>query len=122
MNHPEPAAVGRLVDGVANHFNATKVLAQKLAGKLVVVSWHKYHPATLASAAKQFLHHIVVGLRPMPTPAQLPAVNDVAHQIKRLAGVVLEKVEQGLGLKPGRAQVQIRDEHRAKFRRRFWLV
>ena len=66
----------------------------------------------LAGAPQQFLHHVVVRLWPEPLAAQLPAVDDIPHQIQAIAGVVFEKVHQGLRLAAWRAQMQVGYEHR----------
>jgi hypothetical protein len=52
-----------------------------------------------------------VALGPKPAPAQLPTVYDVAHQIQHVAGVVLQKIEQGFGLESRRANVQVRNKN-----------
>ena len=89
------------------------MVVDKAARKLVVVAGNEDHVAALARTAQQLLHHVVMGLRPVPLAAQLPAVNDVTHQVQIVAGVGLEKLNQGLGLAAGRAQVQVRNKHGA---------
>lgn len=96
-------------------------MADEGAGEFIVVAGHEHHAAALARPAQQLLHHIVVGLGPEPAAPQLPAVHDVAHQVKVIARVVLEKVEQAFGLAAGRAQVQVGDEHRAQVAVAGWM-
>jgi len=74
-----------------------------------VIARHEHHARTLARLAQQFLHHIVVRLRPIPTLAQLPAVDDVAHQIQRSRLMVLQEIQQVIGLATGCAEMNIRD-------------
>jgi len=52
-----------------------------------MVARHIHHAATFAGFAQQLLHHIVVGLGPVPLTAELPAINDVTDQIERVASV-----------------------------------
>jgi hypothetical protein len=48
--------------------------------------------AALAHSAQDFLHHVVVRLRPIPFAAQLPTINDVANQVQMIAGVRFKEV------------------------------
>ena len=64
----------------------------------------------LAGQAQDLLHHVVVRLRPVPAALQLPAVDDVADQIERVAVHVADEVEQQLGLAAARAQMDVGDE------------
>jgi hypothetical protein len=65
----------------------------------------------LRALRSSFLHHVVVRLRPVPAAPQLPAVDDVAHQVQRLAVHRAQEVQQRCGLAAGRAQVQVGDPH-----------
>ena len=98
-----------------------KLWPQVSPRKLVVVAGHEDHACALARLAQQLLHHVVVRLRPVPLPPQLPAVDDVAHQEQRLAFDVAQEVQQGLGLAAGCAQVQVADPHRAQPQRAFGI-
>ena len=49
-------------------------------------------------------------LRPMPGAAQTPAVDDVADQIDRLGLVMAQEIDQELGLRRLRAEVDVGDE------------
>jgi hypothetical protein len=79
--------------------------AQEVAGGLVVVAGDVDHLDALAGHAQNLLHHVVVGLRPVPAALQLPAVDDVADQIEPVALDVADEVEQDLGLAASRAEV-----------------
>ena len=111
VDQQQLAAIDQRVARFFGHLNATKVVAHKAACELVMVARDVDHVAALARPAQQLLHYVVVGLRPVPFAAQLPAVNDVAHQVKVVAGVGLEKLNQGLGLAAGRTQVQVRNKY-----------
>ncbi|MNV75287.1 hypothetical protein D3C71_1685650 [compost metagenome] len=113
VRDPEAAAIRRGVHRIGPHLDASKRVAYERAGKFVMVTRHKHHPTPLARTAQQLLHHIVVGLWPEPLAAQLPAIDDVAHKVEVIAGVVLEKVQQRNRLATRRAQMQIRNKDRA---------
>jgi len=102
------------VHGFVGHLDAAEVVAVELARELVVVARHKDHTAALAGATQQLLDHVVVSLRPVPFATQLPAINDVSHQVEGLAGVVLEEFEQRSGLASRGAQVQVGNENGPK--------
>ena len=70
----------------------------------------------LRARRRQLLHHVVVCLRPVPALAQLPAVDDVADQIKLIARIGLEEIEQGNRLAAWGSQVQVGHEHRPNTR------
>ncbi|MDT4876339.1 hypothetical protein FQZ97_1117710 [compost metagenome] len=78
-----------------------------------MVARHEDHPRAFARLAQQLLHHIVVGLRPVPLSSELPAVDDVAHQVERVALHALEEIQQWNRLAARRAQVQVRYPHGA---------
>lgn len=108
----EAAAVQRLVDGVLHHHHAAEMHAVEVAHPIVVVAGHVDDLDALARQAQELLHHVVVGLGPVPAALQLPAVDDVAHEIEALAFHVADEVEQQFGLAATRAQVDVRQEHR----------
>ena len=89
MDEQQLAAIDQRVARLFGHLNAAEVVAHKTARKLIVITGDVNHVAALARPAQQLLHYVVVGLRPIPFAAQLPAVNDVAHQVKVVAGVGL---------------------------------
>ena len=113
VRDPQLAAVGQFVDVLVHHLHATKVVAQVFAGKLVVVAGDEDDVRAFACLAQDLLHHVVVGLRPVPVAAQLPAINDVAHQEQRFAVHRAQEVQQRLGLAARRAQVHVRNPHAA---------
>jgi len=89
MDDPQLATIGGAVDGFFHDFNSAKLVADKFTRKFVMVAGDVDHAAAFARALEQLLHHVVVRLRPVPAATQLPAVDDVAHQIKVVAGVGL---------------------------------
>src|SRR5262249_41760283 len=95
-------------------FDPAEMSAVIVAQELVVIPGHVDHARTLARLAQQLLHHVVMGLRPIPATAQLPHVDDVADQIDGLGVVHPEKIEKLAGLAAARSEVNVRDEKRAK--------
>mmetsp|Transcript_38676 Transcript_38676/g.69599 ORF Transcript_38676/g.69599 Transcript_38676/m.69599 type:complete len:258 (+) Transcript_38676:1729-2502(+) len=120
MRDPQALAVRRHVHGLFHHVDTAKVVREILARKLVVIARDEDHAGALARLAQQLLHHVVVGLRPIPGTLELPAVDDVADQVERFAFDITEEVEQCLGLATRRAQVQVRNPDRTHRQR--WHV
>jgi hypothetical protein len=114
MGDPQPAAVGGFMDPVLRHLDAAEVVLQVLAGEFIVVAGDEDHARALACLAQQLLHHVVVGLRPVPAAPQLPAIDDVAHQEQLLAVHAAQKVQQRLRLAARRAEVDVGNPHAAK--------
>ena len=112
VNDPELHPGGRGVRGLVHHVHPPKCMADKMPGKLIVVARHINHAAAFAGPTQEFLNHVVVALRPKPTATQLPTVHNVTHQVQSVTGVVFQKIQQGLGLKAGSADVQIRNKNR----------
>jgi len=84
-----------------------------VARHFVVVARNINDLGPLARQPEDLLHHVVVGLRPVPAAGQLPAVEDVADQVEPLALDVADEVEQELGLATLGAQMDVGDEDRA---------
>ena len=76
----------------------------------------------LARLAQQFLDDVVVRLRPMPAGGELPAIDDVAHQIDGFRIVMAKEIKELLGLAGARAEMHIGDEQRANSSRCFSSV
>ena len=112
--HDEIAlAVGGGVDGLALDLDAAEGQAEELAGEFVMVAGNEHHAGAAAHLAQKLLHHVVVRLRPIPSRAQPPAVDDVADQVNRVRLDVPQHVENEMRLATARSQMQIREEQRA---------
>ena len=81
MTDPELSAVDGCMNSFFDHPDTAELVANKAPRKLVMVSRHKHDAVALTRSLEELLHHIVVRLRPTPLAAQLPAINDVAHQM-----------------------------------------
>ena len=110
MHDQQPLAVGGDVDGLVHHLHVAERHAVVVAQRLVVVAGHVDDARALARLAQQLLHHVVVALRPVPAALQAPAVDDVADQVDLVGVVVLQEIEQELGLAAARAQMNVGDE------------
>ncbi len=70
-----------------------------------------------AGFAKQFLYHIIVGQRPMPTLFQPPPIDYVADQVERFGIMAAQKNKQQFGLAALRSQMDIGQKWSSKM---FW--
>jgi hypothetical protein len=63
-----------------------------------MVTRHVDEARALACFAQQLLHHVVVGLRPVPAGLQLPAVDDVTDEVDDVSLEVAQKREKPVRL------------------------
>ncbi len=75
------AAVGALVHDILHHLDAAEMRAVIAAQEFVVIAGDVDEAGAFTRRAQQLLHHVVMGLRPIPGRAQRPAVDDIADQI-----------------------------------------
>ena len=59
-----------------------------------MVARHIDDAGAFASLSEKLLNDIVVSLRPVPALTQLPAVDNIAHEIDRIGVIMLEKIKQ----------------------------
>jgi hypothetical protein len=83
-----------------------------LAQELVVVAGHVDHRVPRLHRVRKTPQHVAVGLGPVDGRAHAPAVDDVAHQVKLVAGVVLEEVQQAISLATLGAEVDVGEKDR----------
>src|SRR5437879_4047781 len=114
VNDEVAHAVARLMDRAVDHLDAAEMRAEIVAQELVVVAGHVDDARAFARLAQELLHHVVMSLRPVPSRAQLPAVDDVADEIDGVRVVAAQEVEQPLGLAAAGAEMDIREEERTK--------
>ena len=96
MDNPQSLAIGSFVDVVFLDSNLAKIETEIMARGFVMVAWNIDNASTVAGLAKQFLNDVIMFLRPEKAFLQLPAINDIAHEIECLATCVFQKVEQWL--------------------------
>src|SRR5262249_24913606 len=87
-------AFGAGVHGVAADFDAAEAQANVVAQTLVVIARNQHQANALAHLAQEFLHDVVVSLRPVRPAPHFPEIDDIADEINDLRLVVLEKFEQ----------------------------
>ena len=107
MYDPELAPVGIHMDAVLDDFDTAECVGNVAAGKFIMIARHKHHTHALTRLAQNFLHNVVVRLRPVPVLAQLPTVDNVTYEVERLAIQPPQKLQERLGLTACRAQVNI---------------
>lgn len=113
MDHEIALSIRRLMDRMVGERDSAQADAHVIAQELVVVSGHVDEGRALAHLAEQFLHHVVMALRPIPARFEPPSIDDVADEIDRLGVIGSEKVQERLRLATFRAQMEIRQEQRA---------
>src|SRR5688572_17749783 len=109
MRDPQALAVRRKMDGIFPHCDVTERQPDELARVLVMIAWNVDHLRALARMAQYFLHDIVMRLWPVPAFAQLPAIENVANQIERVALMGAQKIEQVIRLTARCSEVDVRD-------------
>ncbi len=110
MQHPEPLSRGGFVNGFVGDLDTAEQPARIIAGEFVMVARHEDHARAAIDLAQHFVDDVLLGGRPVPAALQLPAIDNVADQIERVAFVVDQEVGQGLGLAAARAQMGVGDE------------
>ncbi len=106
-------AVGRRVHRLVLDLDAAEVLAAVLAQAFVVVAGDEHDARALAHLAQQLLQHVVVRLRPDGAAADAPEVDDVADEVDGVGVGLLEEVEEQVGLRRARPEVDVGDEKSA---------
>jgi len=107
------AAVCSGVNGVFDDLDSAKVRAVIVAKELVMIAGNIDKPRTFACLAQQLLNDVVVSLRPVPVGAQRPAVNDVANEIDGFGVVEAQEVDEFLGLRAARSEMNVGDKEAA---------
>lgn len=77
-----------------------------------MIAGHVDHFGTALGSSKDAPHHVAVALS--PTQAILlhaPTIDDVAHQVQGVSGIVFEKIVEQLSLAVSSAQMYIRNEY-----------
>ena len=95
-----------------NRFVADVDIAERESDELpctfIVVSGDVGDPCPFAGFTQNLLNDVVVSLSPVPPACELPAIDDVANEVKTIGFVMLEEVEKPFGLATGGSQVNIR--------------
>src|SRR5262249_49622901 len=108
QNHVTFAIRGDM-DNPLRQSDVAEIQTEELLEELVVIADDERHARLLAIFAQQLLHEQIILLRPEPFTAQLPAVDEVADDVKLFALRFAEKIQQLAHLRMPRAQVNIRN-------------
>ncbi len=111
VNNEHPASVRQTMNGVLLQGDIT-IGAIKFGEQIVVIPRNVNDACALARLAQDFLHDVVVLLRPVNSAPQLPDVDQVAHHIERFEFVLPQEIEQRARVRAVRAQMHIRDPRR----------
>lgn len=117
MQDQHTLAFGGDVHQFIADLDAAEIEVDELADHFIVVAGHEDDIGALLGLLQDRLHHVVVALVPVPATLQLPAVDDVAHQVERLGFGGTQKFQQSLGLAAGSAQVDVGNPDGAKAQR-----
>lgn len=96
--------------------------SEELFQKLVVIPRNERDMGVFAILAQQFLDQRVVLVVPEPFAAELPPINEIAHDVEVGGFGVAEKFEQFADLGVFRAQVNVGYPNRAIVHRRLSRV
>ena len=105
----QPASVGGDVDRLEHQFDPAEIQPDIVAQRLVMIAGDVDDARAAVRLLEDAADDIVVARGPVPALAQLPAVDDVADQIERLALDRVEEVDQHVGVAAGRAEVGVGD-------------
>jgi hypothetical protein len=81
--------------------------ATSIAQSFVVIAGNEDDARAVADFPQQFLHHVVVCLRPVRATAHFPEIDDIADEIDRPGLGGSQEVEQGFGLGRARSQMNV---------------
>ena len=124
MGHQEASAVCGDVDRVPQHLHIAKPVPDEVTRGFIMIAGDINDLNALPGQPEDLLDHIIVRLRPVPSVPELPAVDDVAHQVQGVEFRGPDEVEQEFGLAAPGAEVDVGNEDRPVLviRRRHRLV
>src|ERR1700730_10299294 len=114
MDDEVAVTIGTNMDIALGNLDAAEMSTIIAAQEFVMIARHVDHAGALARLAQQLLHHVVIGLRPVPGRTQPPAIDNVADQINGIGVMKAEEVEKKLRLASAGAEMNIGDEEGAK--------
>ena len=107
VDHQQAAAIGGDVHRLVDQFDPAESQPGIVAQHLVVVAGNEHHPGAAMRHLEDAAQHLVVGIGPEPALFQPPAVDDVAHQIERLALDRAQEIGQQFGIAARGAEVDV---------------
>lgn len=79
--------------------------------QFVMVAGHINYPGPVFCLAQDCPYHVVMGLRPVNLFLHLPDIDDIADQVKVIAGGGTEEIQQVFGAASGKPEMHIRNEN-----------
>ena len=110
-------AIGAGVDDLLRQLEAAQMQLAKILEKFVVIAGDVGDLSPMTAFAEQFLNQDVVFVAPKPFVLQLPAVNQVANDVKVLAFAPAQKLQQSVHLRVAHSQMNVRNPNRTIKRR-----
>jgi len=110
VHYENAATVRSRVDIVFQKSDVSKI-PEVLHEKFIMIARDVYDFCPLPSLSQQFLHYIIVALRPVNAPLQCPDVDDVTDKVELLTFIGFDKIQQCFSLASFRAQMNIGNPH-----------
>lgn len=107
MEYEIAFAIGGGVNHLPRQRYPAEIDVDKLFEKFVMVTCDVNDLSILPAFTQEFLDEHIVIIPPVPFAFQLPAINDVADQIKILAFDLFQEIQQSVDLGMARADVHI---------------
>ena len=107
VDDQEAAAVGGLVDRLAEDGDPAEPVADEITKALVMIPRHQDDAGALAGLAQDLLDDVVVRLVPVPGLAHPPDVENVADQVQVVGLGVPQEVQEKVGLAAAGAQMDV---------------
>ena len=109
MNHQVTLPINCPMNRPFHKADGAEAQPEKLLQELIMVPGDQCDLRMLAMFSQQLLDEHIILLRPVPSAAQLPAVNKVANDIKLLALYTTEQLQEFTDLRVPRPKVNIRN-------------
>lgn len=110
VHHQIVFAIGGRVDDRVTNLDVSKDMIVVIPNVFVMIPRHVDHPGIVPRFAQDLLNDCVMGLGPVHLFGESPEVDDVSNQVEDIALVILQEVEQDVGLTLSRANMEIRNK------------
>ena len=100
-------AIGGCVHETFHEPDRSELDAEEFLQEFVVIPAQEGHARLFAVLSQQFLDEDIVLVGPVPLPAQLPAVDEITHDVKMVAVRFAKKLKQPIHLGMFRAQMNV---------------
>ena len=113
MNDKEALAVGLGVASFASDTEVSEDRSAVIPKKLVMIAGYVNHLGAAPGFSEDCAKDIIVRMGPEQPPFHLQDINDVAHQIQKVAFKGVQKVEQAIGAAAPKSKVDVGNPDRA---------